>query len=447
MSTKESKDTENKTSENNFLDDECPKISAMFLLKNQILYQRNYPPTVIFGELIKDFEKNFKDPQIRTKIEYIFRNQKINKNDKVIDIAKPEKNCKLLEVDVKINASDLNIPEMLSKEDIIYKQILKPLYRPFRLITFKSKEKKITYDSYDDCKNSQYYLDEFSETSAYCNSDNSLYMSGGEKNGIPNNHFWKINHETKLIEESEMPFTKFNHSMIFLPNDYIFIAGGNDKSTYYYNINSKIFTNWADMNEECKKPALILIDGHILYAFYSLENGNNCIEKTDLGNFPFWVKVNPKIKKGVFDIQNFSVSSLSNNEIILFGGNVEGKNKKCFIYDTNNNELKELDCPNEIILNNEKNAYKINKYNSMIIPDDFVNNNEIVIFNNHKKALKRIAYEPFENKITNQEMLNYSDHNQVEGNISLAIIIQKLNDAIDSPLDDENMENEKKKSS
>ena len=277
MSTNEIKDTEKKTPESNFLDDECPKISAMFLLKNQILYQRNYPPTVIFGELIRDFEQNFKDPQIRTKIEYIFRNQKINKNDKVIDIAKPEKNCKLLEVDVKINASDLNIPEMLSKEVIIYKQILKPLYDPFRLVTFKSKENKITYDSYEDCKNPQYYLDEFSDTSAYCNSDNSLYMSGGENNGNPNSHFWTINHETKLIEESEMPFTKVNHSMIYLPKDYIFIAGGNDKSTYYYDIKSKTFTQWADMNEECKKPALILIDGHILYAFYSLENGNNCI--------------------------------------------------------------------------------------------------------------------------------------------------------------------------
>ena len=447
MSIKELKDMETKSPEVNILDDEVPKIAAMFLLKNQILYQRSYPPTVVFGELISDFEKNFKDPQIQRKIEYIFRNQKINKNDKVIDIAKPEKNFKLLEVDVKINASDLNIPEMISNEVITYKQILKPLNDPFRLITFKPRENKITYDSYEDCKNSQYYLDEFSKSSAYCNSDNSLYMSGGENNEIPNNHFWKINHETKLIEVTEMPFKKFNHSMLFLPNNYIFIAGGNDKSTFYYDINSKIFTIWADMNEKCKRPALILVDGHLLYAFYTLENGKNCIEKTDLRSFPFWEKVNPKMKNGDFNLQNFNVCSVSNNEIILFGGNVEGENQKCFVYDIHNNELNEIESPNEVILNCENKAYKINKYNSVIIPDDFEENKEIVILNNHKKALKRIGYEPIQNKIENQEFVNYSlsDNSQVKGNISLEITIQKLNEAIDIPLDDENTVNEKMK--
>ena len=123
------------------------------------------------------------------------------------------------------------------------------------------------------------------------------------------------------------------------------------------------------------------------------------------------------------------------------------KIKKCFVYDIQNNELNEIESPNEVILNCENKAYKINKYNSVIIPDDFEENKEIVILNNHKKALKRIGYEPIQNKIENKEFVNYSlsDNSQVKGNISLEITIQKLNEAIDIPLDDENTVNEKMK--
>ena len=59
----------------NISSDLFPKIYATFFIKNQLLYQRNYQPTVIFEDLIADFEKNFKDPQTRSKLEYRFRNR------------------------------------------------------------------------------------------------------------------------------------------------------------------------------------------------------------------------------------------------------------------------------------------------------------------------------------------------------------------------------------
>jgi len=102
-------------------------------------------------------------------------------------------------------------------------QIIKPLYKPFRLIIFKPKENKISYDKYDDCQIINNYLEEFSENSAYCNTDDSLFMSGGEASQIPLNYIWKIDHKRKFIEQSEMPFSKSKHSMLYIPNNYIFV--------------------------------------------------------------------------------------------------------------------------------------------------------------------------------------------------------------------------------
>ena len=431
----------------NISSDLFPKIYATFFIKNQLLYQRNYQPTVIFEDLIADFEKNFKDPQTRSKLEYRFRNRKINKNDKVMDIAKPEKNSKLLEIDVKIDVSEYRIPEISRVKKHIYNQIIKPLYKPFGLIVFKPKENKISYDKYDDCHIINNYLEEFSENSAYCNTDDSLFMSGGEASQIPLNYFWKIDHKRKFIEQSEMPFSKSKHSMLYIPNNYIFFAGGTDKNTFYYDIKNKTYSIWADMNNECERPGLILVDGHILYAFHTFENDINYFEKTDLENFPFWQIIIPKIKSSPFDLKYYTVSLLNDEEVILFGGNNEGNNKKCFIYNIQNNELDINDCPNEIILNNGDNkAYKINKYNSVIIPDDFEANKEIIILNGFRRALKKIGYKTIRNEIMNREMMNYSISNikQIHGNISLEIKTQKLEEVVNEPLEsDETLVNEK----
>ena len=56
-----------------------PKILLSVYSNDEILYQKYFPNTVTFGDLIIDFEENIKDPQIKNKIEYNFKNKKINK--------------------------------------------------------------------------------------------------------------------------------------------------------------------------------------------------------------------------------------------------------------------------------------------------------------------------------------------------------------------------------
>lgn len=58
-----------------------PNISAIFFTNNSVLYKREYPLNVTFGEILSDFERNIQDEELKNKIEYSYKNEKINKDD------------------------------------------------------------------------------------------------------------------------------------------------------------------------------------------------------------------------------------------------------------------------------------------------------------------------------------------------------------------------------
>ena len=68
-----------------------PRILLSVYSNDKILYQRTFPNTATFGDLIVDFESNIKDPQIKNKIEYNFKKKKVNKKDRIIDMNEIEK--------------------------------------------------------------------------------------------------------------------------------------------------------------------------------------------------------------------------------------------------------------------------------------------------------------------------------------------------------------------
>ena len=54
--------------------------------------------------------------------------------------------------------------------------------------------------------------------------------------------------------------TKKNHSMIAIPGNYVFIVGGQNKETFYYDLNENKFYGWKKLNKERIEPALILVN-------------------------------------------------------------------------------------------------------------------------------------------------------------------------------------------
>ena len=119
----------------------------------------------------------------------------------------------------------------------------------------------------------------------------------------------------------------------------------------------------------------------------------------------FFQKITPKGNLNNFDLKNFAVGKNLNGDIILFGGNNIGKSKKCFLYDIEKNELKNIDTPNEIIEFNDKNFYPINKYTSINIPNDFNKNKDLIVLNKKKETFKKIPFDiNQEEKIINDQM-------------------------------------------
>jgi len=285
----ESENLNNNVTNNN---EDLPNIIVTYYTKNEILFQRQFPKSVIFDEIMKEFEKNFKGSN---NIEYFYKNNTVNRNQRVIDVIDSDEleNSKLLEIELTIqfpfNDLDHNI------EQLNYSKILKPQSKPFRLIIFSPKDSKIKIEKYPKEKNVQYELNKFDDSSAYCDSPDYLYISGGEKHGKPINNFWRINHQTYIADLSYLPSPKRGHSMIYIPNNYVFFVGGSSKETFYYNIKNHNFSRWADMNGEHIEPALCLINNNTLYAFSQILEDKNYFEKLNLINFQFGKRLMLKI--------------------------------------------------------------------------------------------------------------------------------------------------------
>ena len=127
--------------------------------------------------------------------------------------------------------------------------------------------------------------EDYGPYSAYCNGDDKLYISGGEKDKKCIEKFWKIDLKNEEIECYDM-LPRKNHSMIVIPGNYVFIVGGQSKETFYFDHESSNFYGWKSLNRKRAEPALILVN-NFLYCFDNVNSGNFgeknfTFEKTDL---------------------------------------------------------------------------------------------------------------------------------------------------------------------
>ena len=226
--------------------DNIPKISATFFSKNSVLYKREYPLDVTFGDILSDFEKNIQDEELKSKIEYSYKKRKIKKEDKVLDIVTPSPGAKLVEVEIGLDMSNIDLPEPNDKI-LAFKTIIIPQgesaendnsnSKPFRLIVYKPEEGRITMEKYPKEKNVQYALNSYCDnSSAFCNSNDALYMSGGEKDrsDLKATPLWeKVNPTMK----DGTHFNLKNYNVGTDKDGNIILYGGNneeDESGYYY---------------------------------------------------------------------------------------------------------------------------------------------------------------------------------------------------------------------
>ena len=438
-----------------------PIITVKYYFDNDIIYQKTFSKNATFGDCVKDFEKSLENNENEediSKINYSFKNENIDPNKKIIDVVETEKNTVLLEIEIGLQIQNLNTSNykksleklnnnlsssnnnlnqnLLLKNDNIQfnnknnnnnnniKNILSPTINPFKIINYSPKESKINLYNFDPKIINEYKLNDFNQSSACVNSPNNLYLSGGiNSNKVPIKNFWIIDNNKLNVNLKELPLPKSNHSMIYIPNNYIFFVGGNNKFTFYYNIKNNTFSKWADLNEIQLRPALYFDEETNELFCMSNYKDNFFIEKTNLTNFPEWKKIDVNIKDKPTFRNNFIIKKINQDKYLLIGNNN-------YIYD---NELKEIrEYNNDISPNKtgmqflDKNLYKLNNYLNVSIPKNFNDEKEIIIVNK-KGDVKKVDFEQIENENIKKENLSFKTNDRkINGNINIKIKTQKV---------------------
>ena len=215
----------------------------------------------------------------------------------------------------------------------------------------------ITYENDTRELNPYYYqrseypeLNTLNSFTAYCNAKNCLYFSGGEKeqpyekedNSLPYDEFICIDLTELSTNKNKLVINKLNnlinprtwHSMIFVPNKYIFIVGGsNTKSVELYDIDEKKLTVDSELNEIRCECTLCLVNNTYLYAFYGFllhQDYNNSIERCNLlKEERKWENINVIENCAVkFKPSFFAISYFLNDNLLLIGGNDTGEDER-----------------------------------------------------------------------------------------------------------------------
>ena len=172
---------------------------------------------------------------------------------------------------------------------------------------------------------------------AFCNSNNILYISGGGENyNDGSNNFIKINleqlkqNELLYINLISLNYKRYWHSMIFIPEKYIYIVGGYlVKETEMYDIDKNEIKIDGKLNYERCEPSLILVNNKYLYCICGFQLNNNFVDTIEKCNLykkeRNWEIVNYQIKSyeesttvRSLIVSFFGVSYINDN-IILIG--------------------------------------------------------------------------------------------------------------------------------
>jgi hypothetical protein len=231
------------------------------------------------------------------------------------------------------------------------------------IITYEICSQKISSYKY---KASDYpNINTFNNFTAYCNAKNCLYFSGGEneqtndldKTSVKYNDFCFIdlttltNDKLNINDLPSLNEPRTWHSMIFVPNKYIFIVGGsNTKSVELYDMEEKKLTKDSELNEIRCESTLCLVNNTYLYAFFGFvlhQEYNNNIERCNLlKEKRKWEYVNYQVKEGLdLKLSFFGIIYSKENELLLIGENDANNNEQRYDYSysiESNEEGKEI---------------------------------------------------------------------------------------------------------
>ena len=365
------------------------KIKTIFYTNEQIIKENWLNITSTIKEIFNYFEKHIKEEGYSLKKNYKIFGKKINELFTISELIKKEKNDTIIDGEIWIEVEEDTYFD--DEGDEMFYTILQPKINPFELIEYSSIKSRIKIIECPQDIVFESNLNKFNKASAFCNSVNSLYISGGEISGKAINNFWIINKNNYKIKKRKLPVNKKYHSMLYISDNFIFIVGGDTLNTLIYDIANEEFINWANMNKNNFQPGL-LINGDYIYSFTALNDinkNNNYFEKTNLtSKNPKWEIVYPKYENNVkLNSYFFGISKFYDGNILFVGGEKTNPN---YIYNPTENKLTISKGRNTSIPFWDKTFYKISKKYNVCIPLNFTNNYQITFLNKENESLEDV---------------------------------------------------------
>ena len=407
---------------------ENKKIYSTFLMlvkivmKSKYIWEKAYNIEITLEQIYKDFitEKNYEKSFI---IKWYFNKKCIELNStKLREFLELNNisNYSTIELEQEIN--ELN-EDKNSIEPLDYIAI--PYFNPFQILIYNIKQKTNNIQKFEDNSIINNEQIKFGVESVYCNGGNHLFILGGinlktkEELGM----FLDINLLKGKIEyHINITPKKRNHGMIYNLKK-VYIVGGNDQKTLYYDSENKKIENLGNLNIKRFEPSLI-IHSNYLFCFNStrtLENRYSC-EKINLKEKSSWEIIYPKISneliENIYNQKYFGIVEDNNYNIIFIGG-LYASNKLEKIgddstifnikYNLLDNTMEKSDIPFQEINFSEKSLLTLNE------------NEYIILLLSLSKNLKLIEYFKDSNnmKITDMNVTNKEEDMKKINNSSI----------------------------
>ena len=407
---------------------ENKKIYSTFLMlvkivmKSKYIWEKAYNIEITIEQIYKDFitEKNYEKSFI---IKWYFNKKCIELNStKLREFLELNNisNYSTIELEQEIN--ELN-EDKNSIEPLDYIAI--PYFNPFQILIYNIKQKTNNIQKFEDNSIINNEQIKFGVESVYCNGGNHLFILGGinletkEEFGM----FLDINLLKGKIEyHINITPKKRNHGMIYNLKK-VYIVGGNDQKTLYYDSENKKIENLGNLNIKRFEPSLI-IHSNYLFCFNStrtLENRYSC-EKINLKEKSSWEIIYPKISneliENIYNQKYFGIVEDNNYNIIFIGG-LYASNKLEKIgddstifsikYNLLDNTMEKSDIPFQEINFSEKSLLTLNE------------NEYIILLLSLSKNLKLIEYFKDSNnmKITDMNVTNKEEDTKKINNSSI----------------------------
>ena len=418
-----------------------PKITVKIRIEEG-LWEKEYDPQTPLNKIASDFKEGNGLENIKKNyyIDFIYNNSSLQMDSRELNSIIEEGQKEFLLTQKMKRMPGIEKNEIIEPVDYIGK----PLFKPFEVYIFEIKRKTISKIKYSKEKERNYELNKFGTSSAYCNGNNNLFISGGVDTSSDKilDIFLLFDLPNKILKKKiTMPIPKKNHGMIYSQNK-VYIIGGNEKSTMYYDLNDNKFVEWSYLKTEKFEPSLIKYNNYIYCidssnkhtnALYNIENINLSEEN------PEWEEITPIISPDILNL-NFSQKFFGlvedkKENIIFIGGicdndieNKEGENiyfNLQYNVDENQIERKEMGLKiydyKEITLS-EKSFLPVDQDTYVIFPDFKRRAPRVLYFHKDRNCLEMNSYHS-NPRLTKLE----NNHNRINRMMFLGESLKDLN--------------------